>query len=235
MKKKLLIGMAVIGASVTVLGGCGGSASTATTETTTAINATNETKSQETTTQSTTPAASNSNVSVELDENNRKKFEEFALSHSIIGEGDPIGFRLLEDWTVDDEYSDNIHSACWIISEMSENADINVQYNYEKIGDGSVSAVETAVEKIDWENKETGSTTVDGVNAVYYGGKSSETGNNGDFIYNEKKDGIFAYEVPLKDGELIVSLSCKYEDKDKYIDYLDMVTSSIDIPSSMKM
>ena len=232
MKKKIIIGMAVIGASVAVLGGCGGSvgsdttATTATTaitneittETTTETNTTSETKSQETVT--------TSDVSVELDEAKRAKFDVETGLYSVLVEDSAIDFHYPEDWEVDisNQFKKGISTS---EAKVANDVTIRIFYDDEIIGDGTINALkERFNEDIVSQNlkePKVAETTVDGTPAIF-------TQNKGE------TQSDYRYEVPLTTGSLTVMLKCPTNDIDidKYIKSLEMVAESVDIPSEFK-
>ena len=203
MKKIILIGMAAIGASVAVLGGCSGSENTAKVESTTEV-------AEETTTESVSQSTTDDiNYSIELDESKRPKFEEETELYSLNANGKVVNFQLPKTWETErsetygtkemNQYSSkSAERDVWMFVNFFDEI-----YNEDEIISKGYSVAHT---------------TVDGLDAIYVNG-------DGDDDYDE-----YTYAIPFNDGFICIDFgfSNAYENKEK-LKYLDMVASSIDV------
>ena len=141
MKKKLLIGMAVIGASVAVLGGCGSSENTAKVESTTEV-------AEETTTEMVSQTITDDNsYSIELDESKRPKFDEETEKYYIQLEGKEVEYQSPIELRNNDDY----------LYEIFQNVFLDVAFYEHLIDEGELKMY----------NDEFSHTTIDGLNAFY--------------------------------------------------------------------
>lgn len=206
MKKKVLIGIAVIGASVAVLGGCGRSENTAKVESTTEV-------AEETTTETVSQTITDDNsYSIELDESKRSKFNEETNLYSLQGNGKIVNFQLPKAWEEYTEFNEERGYSGIYQSYIADDAVISVSFN-EPFYDNKDEWKEDLIKR-NWSVTDT---TVDGLDAffvTYESGMSS------------------SYLVPLTEGYVEINILnplMENRDIEKYYKYLDMIASSVDI------
>ena len=203
MKKKILIGLVAVGASVAVLGGCGGSENTSKVESTTGI-------VDETTTESVSQSTTDNNYPVELDESKRPKFDEETDLYSLQVNDKAIFLQFPKSWSTfqEEDVEKNNQVVSYKSYPVELGVSISVYYDNSPIDEDRLKRIEDNVAH----------TTVDGLSALYVDKK-----NEDDLDY-------YAYYIPYNEKRLVVELICPQDDenKDKHIKSLDMVVSSID-------